>query len=133
MRLAIALGLLLLPWTAPQDLHEYRYQRGGVVLDLLGDDLQAEFGWSLSDCTIVTEGDTLLLRLKTALTEDQKKKLDEIIARQPDYRKNPELLKPEAMNKRAKDRKLAPWRKKYSDCKTDSERVAVLAEYLELR
>ncbi len=132
MRLALALGVLVLIASAPQD-PEYRYERGGVVLDLLGDDLQAEFGWSLSDCTIVTEGDTLILRLKAPLSEEQKKKLDAIIARQPDYRRNPELLKPDAVNKRAKDRKLAPWRKRYAECKTDSDRIAVMAEYLELQ
>lgn len=131
MRLAVAIGIVLLVPSGAQD-PEYRYERGGVVLDILGDDLQAEFGWSLSDCSIVTEGDTLILRTKSPLTEEQKKKLDQIIARQPDYRKNPELLKGDAIHKRAKDRQLGPWRKKYADCKTDGERISVLAEFLEL-
>jgi hypothetical protein len=134
MKLATAAGLLALAlaFQDPQDGFEYRYQRGGVVLDLLADDLQSRFGWTLSDCSLVADGDTLILRTRKKLTEEEKRTLDAVIAAQPDYRQNPELMKPEAVRKRLQDRKMGPWRKRFAECRSEAERVQVIAEYLEL-
>lgn len=114
--------------------HRYEFEKRGVDVSELLPQVESALALKLTgkdqNGYVLQEGDRLVFAMKEALTDGQKRTLQETVSKTREY--SPEELRGKYPDRSETRKAPGEWKKRYAEAKTDADRLKILAQYVGL-